>query len=41
MAHYVVSLPLDTIKSRIQTYPEGSFTGMADCARYVKIRSLA
>lgn len=33
IANWMVSLPFDTIKSRLQTAPEGTYTGMLDVAR--------
>lgn len=36
MANWSVSIPIDTVKSRIQTFPAGTYTGMADCARYTQ-----
>lgn len=36
MANWSVSIPIDTVKSRIQTFPAGTYTGMVDCARYIR-----
>lgn len=31
--NWVIAIPFDTVKSRIQTAAEGEYTGMVDCAR--------
>lgn len=35
IANWMVALPFDTVKSRLQTAPEGTYTGMVDVARKV------
>lgn len=31
--NWVVAIPFDTVKSRLQTAPEGTYSGLVDCSR--------
>mmetsp|Transcript_21681 Transcript_21681/g.61040 ORF Transcript_21681/g.61040 Transcript_21681/m.61040 type:complete len:102 (+) Transcript_21681:3-308(+) len=31
--NWIIAIPFDTVKSRIQTAPEGAYSGLVDCAK--------
>jgi solute carrier family 25 carnitine/acylcarnitine transporter 20/29 len=35
VANWSIALPMDTVKSRLQTAPEGAYSGMMQCARAI------